>query len=133
MAEIKSNEFKVGSKASNIQEFLSNLNNIEQLMPEEKIKNWKSDNDTCSFTIKGLSGIGMKRDDSATINGIRLISHGKNPFDFTLDILILDEGDSCTSQIVFDGNMNFMIQTMAKGPLTTLFHIMGDKLVEKFN
>jgi len=133
MAEIKSNEFKVSISASEVKEFLSDLNNIEQLMPEDKIKDWKSGDNTCSFTIKGLSGIGMKRDDSSEVNGVHLVSHGKNPFDFTLDIIINDEGDSCSSQIVFDGNMNFMIQTMAKGPLTALFNIMGEKLVERFS
>jgi carbon monoxide dehydrogenase subunit G len=102
-------------------------------MPEGKIENWKSDNDTCSFTVKGLAGIGMKKESSESGKNVHITSHGKNPFDFTLDIDFKDNGDSCNTQLTFDGNMNFMIQTMASGPLTNLFNIMADNLVKKFS
>lgn len=133
MAEIKSDLFKIETNASSIHSFLSDTNNIEQLMPDDKIHKWQSDGETMSFSIKGLAGIGMKREESTDSNRVHFVSHGKNPFDFNLDIIISDEGNSCAAQIVFEGNMNFMILTMAKTPLTNLFNNMGEKLVSQFS
>ncbi|MGY8952765.1 MAG: hypothetical protein ACKVJP_05315 [Flavobacteriales bacterium] len=133
MAEIKSDSVKIEATASSIQSFLNDANNIEQLMPEDKITKWQSDNNTCSFNIKGLAGIGMKREESSIANQVHFVSHGKNPFDFNLDINITEDGNSCSAQIVFDGNMNFMIMTIAKTPLTNLFNNMSETLVKKFS
>ncbi|MBD79858.1 MAG: hypothetical protein CL840_13165 [Crocinitomicaceae bacterium] len=133
MAEIKSDEFKVQAGANQVQEFLSDMNNLKELMASDKIQNWESDTDTCSFTIKGLSGIGMRRDNVVPGEQINIVSHGKNPFDFTLNIDLNDEGESSSVQLTFDGNMNFMIQTMASGPLKNLFNMMGEQLVKKFS
>ena len=36
------------------------------------------------------------------------------------------------AELTFDGNMNFMIRTMASGPLTNLFNMMADNLVKQF-
>ena len=68
---------------SSIQSFLNDANNIEQLMPEDKITKWQSDNNTCSFNIKGLAGIGMKREESSIANQVHFVSHGKNKLGIT--------------------------------------------------
>ncbi|MGB0403577.1 MAG: hypothetical protein ACPGEG_05720 [Salibacteraceae bacterium] len=132
MATIKSKEVQINSGSLDIYNFLSDLNNLQNLMPEDKVLNWKSDKETCSFTIKGLSGIGMKKESGTEGEKVHIVSHGKNPFDFTLDIDLKEANGSTKAQLTFDGNMNFMIQTMASGPLTNLFNMMADKLVSKF-
>ena len=132
MATIKSKEVQINSSSIDIYNFLSDLNNLQNLMPEEKVVNWTSDSETCSFTIKGLSGIGMKKDMGIEGEKVHIIAHGKNPFDFTLDIDLKETNGVTFAQLTFDGNMNFMIQTMASGPLTNLFNMMADKLVSKF-
>lgn len=132
MATIKSKEVQINSSSIDIYNFLSDLNNLQNLMPEEKVVNWTSDSETCSFTIKGLSGIGMKKDLGIEGEKVHIISHGKNPFDFILDIDLKETNGVTSAQLTFDGNMNFMIQTMASGPLTNLFNMMADKLVSKF-
>lgn len=132
MAVIKSKTVQVNTAAATVYTFLSDLNNLQGLMPSEKIQNWESTSETCSFTIKGLSGIGMKKAEGTENKKVHIVSHGKNPFDFTLDVELNDQGETCEAQVVFDGNMNFMIQTMASGPLTNLFNMMGNELQKRF-
>ena len=61
MATFKSKTVEVNADLKSVNDFLSNLNNLEKLMPEDRIQKWESTDETCSFTIKGLAGIGMKR------------------------------------------------------------------------
>ena len=59
MVNIKSDKKEIHSPAGIVFSFLSDFNNFQDLMPEQ-IVNWKSENDSCSFTIKGMSDINMK-------------------------------------------------------------------------
>jgi carbon monoxide dehydrogenase subunit G len=133
MAKIQSKTVSVNASSETVFTYLSDMNNLQELMPAEKIQNWESTSETCKFTIKGLAGIGMKQEGSVADSQVNIISHGKNPFDFTLKVDITEQGETCNAQLTFDGNMNFMIQTMASGPLTNLFNMMADNLVAKYN
>ena len=53
-------ESKIGRLISNserIYEFLSNCNNFQQFAANDKVKNWQSDNDSCSFTVDGVGDV----------------------------------------------------------------------------
>ena len=130
MAKIESKKLEINSPASNVYEFLLDLNNLERLMPSEKIEGWNSTENNCSFNIKGLSKIGMKRVASTPNMVINLASDGKNPFDFTLDIHIEENGQTCLAQIKFDGNMNPFIKAMVESPLKNFFNMLVEKLQE---
>jgi len=134
MTHIESDKVAIKTNSKQVFDFVFNMNNIIELLPQEKVENWKGEEDNCSFTIKGLAGIGMKRDSTEEPAKITIISHGKNPFDFTMNLHIKEcsENES-EAYLDFDANMNAMIEMMAKGPLTNLFNIMAVKLQEKFN
>lgn len=134
MTHIESNKVAIKTSPKQVFDFVFNMNNIIELLPQDKVQNWKGEEDKCFFTIKGLAGIGMKRDSSKETTRIAIISHGKNPFDFTMNLHIKEcsENES-EAYLDFDANMNAMIEMMAKGPLTNLFNIMAGKLQEKFN
>ena len=134
MTHIESDKVTIKTTPKEAFDFVLNMNNILELLPQEKVENWKGGEDSCSFTIKGLAGIGMKRESSEEPVKITIVSHGKNPFDFTMNVLIreLTENES-EAFLEFDDNMNMMIEMMAKGPLTNLFNIMVNKLQEKFS
>jgi len=58
MTRIESEMQTINSSIETVFNFLSNFNNFEKLMPEQII-NWKSTEDTCSFTIKGMTDLSM--------------------------------------------------------------------------
>ena len=49
---------KVNHSIDKVYDFLTSFNNFEPLMPEQ-ITNWKSDNNSCSFTIQGMADISL--------------------------------------------------------------------------
>ena len=61
MATIKSETVKIDKPLNEVFDFLRDLNNLEKLMPHDRIDNWESTAEECRFTIKGLAGIGMEK------------------------------------------------------------------------
>ncbi|MDR9397539.1 hypothetical protein [Salibacter sp.] len=127
MAKIESKEVTINEKSSTISQFLGNLNNLQKLMPEDKISDWESDEDSCRFQIKGLAKIGMRKS-SEDSSKVVMESEGKNPFDFTLTINLDEKGDDTTAKILFDGKMNPFMKAMVEKPLTNFFNMLADKL-----
>ncbi len=127
MAKIESKEVTINEKSSTLSKFLGNLNNLQKLMPEDKISDWESDEDSCRFQIKGLAKIGMRKT-SEDSSKVVMESEGKNPFDFTLTINLDEKGDDTTAKILFDGKMNPFMKAMVEKPLTNFFNMLADKL-----
>ncbi|MBR9831678.1 hypothetical protein GYB57_06000 [bacterium] len=111
--------------------FLADLNNLEQLMPEGKIENWKSDTESCEFGIKGMAKIGLKIIDRKPYNEINIESFGKAPFKFKLNIFIEEEtATSAKAQMVFDGDVNPFMKMMIEKPLSNFFNMLTAKAGE---
>jgi len=130
MTTIKSKTVQVNAPANELYALLDNLENLEKLMPADRISDWQATPETCSFQIKGLAKIGMKRNGGSKPTQLELVSNGKNPFEFTLNIMFKEAKDATEAQLIFEGNMNAMLAMMAKQPLTNFFNMLADKLVE---
>jgi carbon monoxide dehydrogenase subunit G len=109
-------------------DFLMDFNNYEKLMPEQVIK-WESNEKSGRFTIKDLTEIGMRIENSEPHNSVQLHSDGKVPFDFTLTFHLDDNAESDTLiHAEFVGQVGGMIAMMAKRPLTNLVNHMVEQI-----
>ena len=133
MLTIESSKVDVNLKSQEVYNFLLDLNNLEKLMPQERIEYWKSTENTCRFGIKNLSSIGMKVKEGISPNKIILESEGKNPFSFTLTIFINDNGDSSNSYFVFEGDVNMFMKAMVQKPLKDFFDTLAQNLPRALN
>ncbi len=130
MTRIESNIVEINNTAEKVYNFLSDLNNFEKLMPEQVI-NWKSDENSCSFTIKGMTDLSMKISEKTPNTRIIIIPGAKPPFDFSLIIQIKELKDNLiNAQIIFDAELNMMLQMLAKTPLQNFVNLLVDKLKE---
>ncbi|HOY48748.1 MAG TPA: hypothetical protein PL185_13725 [Flavobacteriales bacterium] len=111
--------------------FLSDMNNLKKLMPEQVI-NWTSDTDTCQFTIKGMADLGMKVVERNEHTSIKMSSHGKVPFPFTLTVGIRPLDAISEAQLVFDGEVNPFLKMMVEKPLGNFFNMLLDGLGRQF-
>ncbi len=59
--QLETNRKIVNNSQENIFAFLSDMNNFEQLLPLDKIENWNSTTEECTFRIKGMADIGLKK------------------------------------------------------------------------
>ena len=130
MTRIESNKAEINNSSEKVYAFLSNMNNFGKLMPEQVI-NWKSDEDSCSFTIKGMTDLSMKISEKTPSSKIVIVPNGKTPFGFNLIMQFQETKEHCTiAQIIFEADLNPMMQMLAKNPLQNFVNMLASKLKE---
>jgi carbon monoxide dehydrogenase subunit G len=116
-------------------EFLSDFNNFEKLMPDQ-VSNWKSEKETCSFTIQGMTDISLKYSLKQAFHTIKVEPDGKSPinFDLMVNLAVNDMDEQKTNgTIEINASLNPMMAMIAKRPLENLVEVMIDKLNGVFN
>ena len=130
MTKIESEKQECENSAERIFTHLSDFNNFKNLMPPQ-VTNWISTTDECSFVINGMATIGMKIHNKIPNSKIEIVSHGKNPFSFTLNVLLSETAPSkTTGQLVFEADLNAMLKMMVEKPLTNFFNMLAAKMKE---
>lgn len=110
-------------------EFLSDMNNYRQLMPDDT-KSFEIHESGNGFAVQigSLPKVGMKLKEFTKPSQLIFESPSPN-FEYYLKINIeaVDENSS-EIQLDFDGKFNMMIEMMAKGPLTNFINTISTKL-----
>lgn len=115
--------------------FLSDFNNFEQLMPEQVV-DWKSDNESCTFTIKGMTTISLKYSKKEANHTIEVVPDGKAPIKFNLLVRLFEsenETHKTTGIVEIDADLNPMMAMIARKPFENLVNVMANKLNEAFD
>jgi len=131
MTQLQSDQVEIKKSPSAVFAFLSDFNNFEKLMPEQVV-DWKSDGQSCSFTIKGMASLGMAIESTIPDREIRIRKDGKAPFDFFLTCKIEPASTATHSliQLVFDADLNPMLKMLAERPLTNFLNMLVKKFQE---
>lgn len=128
--KIESDKSEINKPAAEVFSFLSDFNNFQKLMPPQ-VTNWKSTADECSFTISGMASIGMKILEKVPNSLIKISSHGKVPFAFTLNIHLTENSPTqTTGQLIFESDLNPMMAMMVEKPLKNFFNLLAGKMKE---
>lgn len=97
-------------------EFLSDLQNFKQLMPESTEK-FEVDGDSFIFSLKGMPEIRLILKEKQEFNKIILgAASSKLDFNLTAEISEVSE-NSCETKLLFEGDFNPMMAMMVKKPL----------------
>ena len=83
MAIFKSDTFLVTVGNDVISNFLCDPKNLIEILPQDRIEDWKADDTTCSFKIKGLASIFLSLE-SAEKHIVIFKSNSEKPFSFRL-------------------------------------------------
>lgn len=130
MQTFQSESHAVNTASSEVSAFIGVPSNLIEILPADRIENWKTTEDGCSFKIKGLAEISLKLE-SATDEKVVYASASDKPFPFKLSVS--SQGDSpCTVQAAFDADVNSFMSMMLKTPLTNFLDSLGKALTEKY-
>jgi carbon monoxide dehydrogenase subunit G len=120
---------KVGTKDEKIYNFLTNFDNFKHLIPADKVKDWQSDGDTCTFTVDPVGKTGIKILEKEPYKLIKLSGIDNKPFDFKLWVQLKKLKENSTAvKITIDVDLNPMLQAMAKKPLQNFIDTLVDQL-----
>jgi len=130
MTSFKSDKITINRSPEELFAFLSNFNNFEKLMPEQ-VTNWKSTNESCSFTIQGMADLAMKMGQQTEFSQITYNSEGNKPFAFDLNTHFNSfDTDQTETQIILNADLNPMLKMMASRPLQNFVNLLVNKLKE---
>ena len=132
MTQIESKKVIVPTGESAVFSFLSDMNNIEKLLPEGRITEWKSSETHCSFKIQNAYTIGLNFNSSDPHKLIRYNSAQGSPFPFTLDVHIAPLDGGCETHLLCNADINPFLKMIVVGPLKNLFDYMADRLTQQF-
>lgn len=134
MTKIESKKVNVAAPDHEVFAYLNDLNNFENLLPPERIENWRSDQDSCKFKIKNVAEIGFRKKTADAPHYLQLESDESAPFAFTINIHINSTGDHATEVYqVINADVNPFLKMMVEKPLRNLFDYISDRLSEIFS
>jgi hypothetical protein len=127
--KIESKKAIVNTSAEKAFNFISDFNNFKNLLPDDKISDYQSTSDSCSFNINGMANISMRIKSRFPNSKLEVVSDGKNPFNFLLTILLDEKTEnSCEAVIIFEADVNPFVKMMIETPLTNFFNMLSEKL-----
>jgi len=125
---LESPKTTINKSAKETFDFLSDVKNFEQLMPENISKFEVLDDDKFLFALKGMPEIVLKKKEAISPNKIVLgAAGGKLDFSLTADITAIDNNTSET-QLTFDGEFNAMMAMMIKGPISKFIETLATNM-----
>jgi hypothetical protein len=130
---IESQRVTVLASKSTVFEFLTKTANIHELLPQDKVSDFKADEKSCSFKVQGGFTITLVQGELVPHERIKMVSGEKSPFPFELTIHIEEIDAKTVGYISFDGEVNSFLKMMVQKPLTNLFNYMSVKLKEKYD
>lgn len=120
----------VSKPLAEVYQFLADLNNHQQLMPEN-IYNWSSTADEARFTIQNMAKLALKVSERVENSEIVCIPSEEVPFGLKLTWKTEQVSDTETKAIfVIDAELNMMMKMLASGPLQKLVDYQISKLKE---
>ena len=114
---LESPRVPVEKSAQELFDLLSDVRNFEKLMPENIAKFEVIGEDSFVFGLKGMPEIKLIIKEKLAPNKIVLgAASDKLPFTLVADIASETE-NSCSVQLLFEGEFNAMMAMMIKGPI----------------
>ena len=125
---IESPSTTVDKSAKEVFEFLSDLKNFEQLMPENTDKFEVINDNRFLFGLKGMPEIVLERKGQTEFSQLVLSAASeKLPFTLKADIKSVDDNKS-EVLLSFTGEFNAMMAMMIKSPITNFMGTLSENL-----
>jgi hypothetical protein len=125
---LKSKKVVVKKSDASVCDFLSDVKNFEQLMPESISKFEIIRENAFVFALKGMPEIALEVKEIISPNTVILGAiSDKIPFTLKADIACIDESTS-EAEFLFSGKFNSMMAMMIKSPLSKFLETLAENL-----
>lgn len=126
--KIESNKVTVQKSAASLCNYLGDVKNFEQLMPENISKFEIIHEKAFVFALKGMPEIALEVKEINAPNQVVLgAMSDKLPFTLTGNITEISENTS-EAELLFEGDFNPMMKMMIKGPITKFLETLAKNL-----
>lgn len=127
MTEISSDTLVINKKAENVFNFLADLRNYKNLMPDD-VGEFSATEEDADLNLKGLGKFHIKLTEKEAYKRLKLTPSGKLPFKFHIEWVIADNGDSSTVTGHINAELNMFMKMMAEPKLRSFVDKQAHKL-----
>ncbi len=129
MTKFESRIGKIKSPQQDVYVFLADFNNFEQFIPSDRAKDWKSDENKCSFTVDGIGGVGLEIIEREPNKLIKITGSGIAKVEFYMWIQLKElEGNDTGVRLTLKADLNSMMKMLASNPLNNFLEILVSKM-----
>lgn len=126
--KLTSKKVSVQKPASEICEYMSQVKNYKELMPENINKFEVLGDNSFIFGLKGMPEIALEVKEIEKPNKV-VLGAMDSKFPFTLTGNIIEESDqTSTVEFLFEGEFNAMMAMMIKGPISKFMDTLASNL-----
>ena len=126
--KLESPTFIVEKTQQEVFNFLTKVENFEQLMPESKQKFEKLNDSRFLFQLKGMPELVLEQKGSTEYATV-VLGAASDKLPFTLTANIIDTGDGkSTTQLLFEGEFNAMMGMMIKKPIQNFINTLSENI-----
>jgi hypothetical protein len=126
MTNFKSPEVEVRLSAEQLYDKLSNLNNLQDILPSE-ITDFQSTEDSCSFKMGGMPKVNLVIAEKTAFSKI-ILQAENSQIPFSLACNISQNGEKCKAILEVNAELNMMMRMMLEKPLTNFLNASAKRL-----
>lgn len=127
--KIESRIGKIQANQERVYGLVSDFSNLGSYVPNDKVEDFKSDVDSCSFKVEKIGNFGMKIIERDPCKTVKIANDETVPFKFNLWIQLKEVSEMDTRvKVTLKADLNPMLKMMAKKPLTQFVDTLVDKL-----
>ena len=134
MAKFEGPKVDLGINPEDLKSEITNLKNLESLLPEGSFKDYYVDGDKCSFKVSGGVSVNLVKDASAQTGDVLLKLHtvAPTPVKFTLEVNATATDYGCNCYVCSDADVNPFTRMMVETALKSLFEEISNGLQVKY-
>lgn len=117
--DIVSKQGQINTNEKDLFLFLTDLRNLEDYIPKDKVDEWEATEDTCTIGMPQVGSITLKIAEKTPHSLIKIDPvSGNTPFSFSFFIQIkqIEEQDT-RIKLTLRADLNFMMKSMFQGPI----------------
>ena len=113
-------------------DFVTDIRNFEQFIPDGTINNWQSDRDSCSFSVSMVGTVSVRIEKKEPYNKVIFSGDALKKNDFSLVLDIKDNTNKKADvKVSLEAELNPMLKMMANKPIIQFLEMLITEM-EKF-
>jgi len=134
MTEFESKVVAIRRNSEEVFRVLSDFRLFTPFIPTDKLEGWKAEEDSCSFSVKGIGQTGLKIIEKEPFKTVKITGDGKLPFEFFLWIQLKEvEPNDTRMKLTLKAELNMMLKMMLQKQLEEGVNTMAEAIAAAFN
>lgn len=124
---LESPKVTISKSPQEVFDFLTKVENFEQIMPESKQKFETLASDKFLFQLKGMPELILKQKEEIAPSKV-VLGAASDKLPFTLTANINENEGQAETQLIFEGDFNPMMAMMVKKPIQSFINSLAENL-----